>query len=168
MAIMSNGRNRVSLLFCRKLYAKRAITRETSISVKINIIRSKIAGTLDLPICTIKMKMHLPHYHYYYRRHTWKCPICDTCYDNTEIEFSLIDRLNRKSMGYVLQDLQCRKCKEIKRENMNLLCSCSGEYDNLISRDEIITFINICKSIASKCKMTILTEIADNTKLFTS
>ncbi|XP_028047433.2 DNA polymerase epsilon catalytic subunit 1 [Monomorium pharaonis] len=97
----------------------------------------------------------------------WKCPICDHSYDNTEIEFSLIDKLNRKSMGYVLQDLQCRKCKEIKRENMNVLCSCSGEYDNLISRNEITMYVNICKSIATKCKMNILAEIVENTKLFT-
>ncbi|KAL6267362.1 hypothetical protein P5V15_000437 [Pogonomyrmex californicus] len=100
-------------------------------------------------------------------RHIWKCPVCDTSYDNTEIEFLLIDKLNRKSMGYVLQDLQCRKCKEIKRENMNMLCSCSGEYDNLISRGEVSTYVNICKSIATKCKMNILAEIVDNTKLFT-
>ncbi|KYN13843.1 PREDICTED: DNA polymerase epsilon catalytic subunit A [Trachymyrmex cornetzi] len=99
---------------------------------------------------------------------TWKCPNCDASYDNTEIEFSLIDKLNRKSMAYVLQDLQCRKCKEIKRDNMNLLCSCSGEYDNLISRDEVTSYVNICKSIATKCKMTILAEIVDNTKLFIS
>lgn len=96
----------------------------------------------------------------------WKCVICDAFYDNTEIEFLLIDRLNRKSMGYILQDLQCRKCKEIKRDNMNLLCSCSGEYNNLISRDEVIMLINICQSIANKCKMDILSEIVDNTKLF--
>ncbi|KYN42982.1 DNA polymerase epsilon catalytic subunit A [Trachymyrmex septentrionalis] len=98
----------------------------------------------------------------------WKCPNCDASYDNTEIEFSLIDKLNRKSMAYVLQDLQCRKCKEIKRDNMNLLCSCSGEYDNLITRDEVTSYVNICKSIATKCKMNILAEIVDNTKLFTS
>lgn len=98
----------------------------------------------------------------------WKCPICDTSYDNTEIEFLLIDKLNRKSMGYILQDLQCRKCKQIKRENMNILCSCSGEFDNLTSRDEITTFANICKSIANKCSMDILTETVNNTKLFTS
>ncbi|EFN67414.1 DNA polymerase epsilon catalytic subunit A [Camponotus floridanus] len=100
-------------------------------------------------------------------RHMWKCPICDTSYDNTEIEFLLIDKLNRKSMGYVLQDLQCRKCKEIKRENMNILCSCSGEYDNLIAQDEVKMLVNICKSVASKCKMNILAEIVDNTRLFT-
>ena len=107
-------------------------------------------------------------YYYYYYRFMWKCPNCDASYDNTEIEFSLIDKLNRKSMAYVLQDLQCRKCKEIKRDNMNLLCSCSGEYDNLISRDEVASYVNICKSIATKCKMNILAEIVDNTKLFTS
>ncbi|XP_011332677.2 DNA polymerase epsilon catalytic subunit A isoform X4 [Ooceraea biroi] len=100
-------------------------------------------------------------------RHTWKCPTCNVAYDNAEIEFSLIDKLSRKSMGYVLQDLQCRKCKNIKRENMNTLCSCSGEYDNLLPRDEITMLVNICKSIASKCKMNVLAEIVENTKLFT-
>lgn len=107
--------------------------------------------------CTIENNTHL-----------WKCPICDTSYDNTEIEFSLIDKLNRKSMGYVLQDQQCRKCKEIKRDNMNILCPCSGEYANLISRNEITKLVNICKSVAKKCKMNILSEIVDNAKLIIS
>ncbi|XP_067207203.1 DNA polymerase epsilon catalytic subunit 1 isoform X2 [Linepithema humile] len=118
--------------------------------------------TRDIDLCKDQ------HYTIENNRHMWKCPFCDTSYDNTEIEFLLIDKLNRKSMGYILQDQQCRKCKEIKRENMNLLCSCSGEYDNLIPYDEITTFTNICKSIANKCKMNLLAEIVDNTKLFAS
>lgn len=113
----------------------------------------------------INIKMYLLLYRFY--RHMWKCPLCDTFYDNAEIEFLLIDKLNRKSMGYVLQDLQCRKCKEIKRENMSVQCSCSGLYGNLIPLDLLTTFVNICKSIASKCKMNILAEIVENTKLFT-
>jgi len=103
----------------------------------------------------------------YYCRHTWKCSTCNVVYDNAEIEFSLIDKLNRKSMAFVLQDLQCRKCKNIKQGNMNILCSCSGNYDNLIPRDEITTLVNICKSIANKCKMNVLADIVENTKLFT-
>lgn len=58
MAIMSNGRNRASLLFCQKLYAQDVIIREILIFVKMNIIRSKITGTLDLQfLCNYKMKM---------------------------------------------------------------------------------------------------------------
>ncbi|PBC29548.1 DNA polymerase epsilon catalytic subunit A [Apis cerana cerana] len=98
-------------------------------------------------------------------RYIWKCPLCKTSYDNEEIEFLLIDLLNRKSMGYILQDLQCCKCKEIKRENMNELCSCSGNFKTLIPKDEIVKFMKICKSVARKCDMEILMEIIQNTKL---
>lgn len=98
--------------------------------------------------------------------HIWNCPLCQTSYDNAEIEFLLIDVLNRKSMGYVLQDLQCRKCKQIKRENMNELCSCSGEFKTLMPKNEVLKFVKICKSVARKCNMEILAEIVKNTGLF--
>lgn len=87
-------------------------------------------------------------------------------YDNEDIEFLVTDILNRKSMGYLLQDIQCRKCKEIKRENMSELCSCSGGFKTLVPRDEIIKFVKICRSIASKCKMETLMDIVENTKVF--
>nr|XP_003707004.1 PREDICTED: DNA polymerase epsilon catalytic subunit A [Megachile rotundata] len=99
-------------------------------------------------------------------KYMWKCPLCKTNYDNEEIEFLLIDMSNRKSMGYILQDLQCRKCKEIKRENMNELCSCSGEFKTLIPKDETVKFVKICKSVARKCSMETLMEIVENTNLF--
>ncbi|KAG7199297.1 hypothetical protein KM043_018152 [Ampulex compressa] len=99
-------------------------------------------------------------------RYIWKCPLCETCYDNAEIEFLLIDILNRKSMGYVLQDLQCRKCREIKRENINEFCTCSGEFKTLIPKSDILKFVKICKSVARKCEMDILAEVIENTRLF--
>ncbi|KMQ97138.1 dna polymerase epsilon catalytic subunit a [Lasius niger] len=95
--------------------------KEPCISLVLPEIICKACNhTRDIDLCRDE------HYTIENNRHMWKCPTCDTSYDNTEIEFLLIDKLNRKSMGYVLQDLQCRKCKEIKRENMNILCSCSA------------------------------------------
>ncbi|XP_053980973.1 DNA polymerase epsilon catalytic subunit 1 [Hylaeus volcanicus] len=99
-------------------------------------------------------------------RYIWKCPVCKMSYDNEEIEFLLTDVLYRKNMGYMLQDLQCRKCHEIKRENMNDLCSCSGDFKTLISRNEIVKFVKLCKSVARKCNMETLMEIVESTKLF--
>ena len=86
-------------------------------------------------------------------------------YDNEEIEFLLMDIVDRKSMAYILQDLQCRKCKEIKRENMNELCSCSVNFNTLICKSEIEKFMKICKSVAIKSNMKTLLEIIRNTKL---
>ncbi|XP_029052112.1 DNA polymerase epsilon catalytic subunit 1 isoform X1 [Osmia bicornis bicornis] len=101
-------------------------------------------------------------------RYTWNCSLCKTNYDNEEIEFLLVDMINRKNMAYVLQDLQCCKCKEIKRENMNERCSCSGEFKTLIPKDETVKFIKICKSVARKCHMETLMEVVENTNLFTN
>lgn len=43
----------------------------------------------------------------------WQCPLCSTSYDNQEIEHLLLDILNRKTMAYMLQDLQCNKCLQV-------------------------------------------------------
>lgn len=43
----------------------------------------------------------------------WQCPLCNTSYDNQEIEHLLIDVVNRKTMAYMLQDLQCNKCLQV-------------------------------------------------------
>ncbi|XP_017892120.1 DNA polymerase epsilon catalytic subunit A [Ceratina calcarata] len=97
-------------------------------------------------------------------RYIWKCPLCKMSYDNEEIEFLLIDIFNRKSMDYVLQDLQCRKCKEVKRDNMNDICSCSGEFKTLVPKKEVLKFFKICKTVARKCNMETLMDMVENTK----
>lgn len=43
----------------------------------------------------------------------WSCQQCHTEYDSSEIEQTLVDVLQRKSMAYVLQDLSCKKCKGV-------------------------------------------------------
>lgn len=42
------------------------------------------------------------------------CPACKTSYETTEIEQNLVEMINRKLMAYVLQDLQCTKCNQVK------------------------------------------------------
>lgn len=98
-------------------------------------------------------------------RHTWLCPVCKGSYSNAEIEFLLIDIVDRRSMAYVIQDIQCKKCFEINRENMNENCSCAGEFQTLINRKDIIKFMKVCLSIAKKCEMKFLSEVIENTRL---
>ena len=43
---------------------------------------------------------------------------CRTPYDTADIEHLLLDAVQRKTMGYVLQDLSCLKCKQVKASNM--------------------------------------------------
>ena len=43
---------------------------------------------------------------------------CRTPYDTSDIEHLLLDAVQRKTMGYVLQDLNCLKCNQVKATNM--------------------------------------------------
>lgn len=43
--------------------------------------------------------------------------MCNNSYDNMEIEHMLVDTINRKAMAAILQDLQCRKCLQVKDQS---------------------------------------------------
>lgn len=91
-------------------------------------------------------------------RHVWKCTNCQLNYDNDQIEFALIDILNRQSMGYIIQDLQCLKCAEVKQDNIIARCPCSGYFKTIIPRDTLVRTLKIFRSISIKCEMPILAE----------
>ncbi|XP_014281923.1 DNA polymerase epsilon catalytic subunit 1 [Halyomorpha halys] len=88
--------------------------------------------------------------------HVWQCPICGTNYDNLELEGLLLDIVNRKSMGYTLQDIQCRRCLQIKMENMTVHCTCAGEFQLLVDREQLGRHLRTFKAIAQHFNMNIL------------
>lgn len=91
-------------------------------------------------------------------RHFWKCTNCELAYDNDQIEFSLIDILNRKSMAYIIQDVQCVKCSEVKQDNILPRCACSGYFTTIIPKKILIRNLKIFRSISVKCQMPLLKE----------
>lgn len=88
----------------------------------------------------------------------WLCAQCYVAYDNEEIEMRMIDVLQRKLMSYVLQDLRCARCNEIKRENLAEFCSCAGNFLPLISGKEIETLLNTFNQVAGYHKMQLLQQ----------
>lgn len=48
---------------------------------------------------------------------SWLCPLCNTAYDNVEIECFLLDTISKKVIAYNLQDLQCKKCLQVINTN---------------------------------------------------
>nr|CAD7397598.1 unnamed protein product [Timema poppensis] len=91
----------------------------------------------------------------------WQCPLCHTSYDNSEIEYLLLDTVQRKAMAYTLQDLQCKKCLQIKLENMSEYCSCAGEFQCLVSRSDLEIHLRTFYKIAQYFKMPLLLEIVE-------
>ena len=87
----------------------------------------------------------------------WTCPGCKAPYESAEIEDQLIDALQRRTMGFVLQDLQCKKCGEVKATNMAAYCSCAGQFKNLqFGTDDVDKMLKTFKGIAEHYKMHIL------------
>ncbi|KAH9489960.1 hypothetical protein Btru_036333 [Bulinus truncatus] len=91
----------------------------------------------------------------------WVCPHCHSEYDSLEIEQTLVDVVQRKSMAYVLQDLSCCKCKGVKDTNMTLHCKCAGEYKTNYDIHELNKHLVTLQGIACHYKMTLLEEMID-------
>uniref|UniRef100_A0A182SCP7 DNA polymerase epsilon catalytic subunit n=1 Tax=Anopheles maculatus TaxID=74869 RepID=A0A182SCP7_9DIPT len=88
----------------------------------------------------------------------WLCAQCNVDYDNVEIEMRLLDVVQRKLMSYTLQDLRCVKCKQIKRENLSQYCTCTGNFENLISTGELRRLLQTFHMLAKDYRMHILEE----------
>ncbi|KAJ4448292.1 hypothetical protein ANN_10306 [Periplaneta americana] len=69
--------------------------------------------------------------------------------------------MHRKAMAYTLQDLQCKKCLQIKLENMTEYCRCTGEFQTLISRHDLAVHLKIFRGIAKHYKMPTLLEAVE-------
>nr|XP_027207609.1 DNA polymerase epsilon catalytic subunit A-like [Penaeus vannamei] len=91
----------------------------------------------------------------------WLCPVCNTSYASGEIEHYLIGLIHTNSMAYVLQDLQCDRCSEVKQPNMTLYCTCGGRFKTLHKRDDFSHKLRIFKKIASYFSMPLLKETVE-------
>lgn len=61
-------------------------------------------------------------------------------------------------MAYIIQDVQCLKCSEVKQDNIAARCSCSGFFKTLLPRDNFLRTLKIFRMISTKCQMPILAE----------
>lgn len=89
------------------------------------------------------------------------CPTCGTPYENQELEWRLVEIMNRRTMSYMLQDLICKRCHQVKRENMTMVCECAGEFALMVPTKEVLAQINTFKTIAEYYKMPLLSELIE-------
>ncbi|XP_047033802.1 DNA polymerase epsilon catalytic subunit 1 [Helicoverpa zea] len=89
------------------------------------------------------------------------CPTCGTPYENQELEWRLIEIMNRRTMSYILQDLICKRCHQVKRENMTMVCECAGEFTLMVPTKEVLSQLNTFKTIADYYKMPLLSELIE-------
>ncbi|KAH9641118.1 hypothetical protein HF086_000766 [Spodoptera exigua] len=89
------------------------------------------------------------------------CPTCGTPYDNQELEWRLVEIMNKRTMSYILQDLICKRCHQVKRENMTIVCECAGEFALMVPTKEVNSQLHTFKTIAEYYKMPLLSELIE-------
>lgn len=92
----------------------------------------------------------------------WLCAQCYVHYDNEDIEVRLIDVINRKLMSYILQDMRCVRCKQIKQDNISEYCSCAGAFETLITQSETVSLIKTFNTVAEDYNLVLLKEHTDS------
>ena len=92
----------------------------------------------------------------------WLCPQCNNDYDNKDIEYRIMDVVQRKLMSYTLQDLRCVRCKQIKRENLAEFCACGGSFENIISAKEIKKLLITFLGVSEEHKMELLKHMVEH------
>ncbi|EDO36342.1 predicted protein, partial [Nematostella vectensis] len=90
-----------------------------------------------------------------------QCPNCLNEYNMEAIEHQLISAVQKRSMGYVLQDLKCVKCKGIKDSNMSRYCKCAGNFTHTSSVDDFAEKMKTFRNIARHYTMTMLLETVE-------
>lgn len=98
----------------------------------------------------------------------WSCPGCKMEYDPRVIEDRLLEIIQTKAMAFQLQDLVCKKCRNLKGDNISEKCHCGGEYKLFLNLDEFITQLNTFKHIAKYYNMKLLDEIISNILIINS
>ena len=78
----------------------------------------------------------------------WACPECHHDYDKSAIEAQLVQELMRRSLAFQTQDLVCLKCKQVKADSLQELCSCSGRFSCRLSSSDVNGLRATLKSIA--------------------
>ncbi|KAF5305758.1 hypothetical protein FQR65_LT07654 [Abscondita terminalis] len=95
----------------------------------------------------------------------WICPLCNTEYNNNEIEAILLNIIGKKFLAFNIQDMQCKKCVQIKMENLIPRCQCAGEFQGLISRNDFVKLLKTFLRLATAFNMIVLKEFIGDTLL---
>ncbi|KAL7751596.1 DNA polymerase epsilon catalytic subunit [Sorochytrium milnesiophthora] len=91
----------------------------------------------------------------------WTCPSCDVEYDRAAVEESIVDLVQRQLMAYQLQDVRCVRCHLVKRENLSLHCNCSGKFETLMSRTQLVENLKVVLNVARFHALDMLTEVVE-------
>lgn len=79
----------------------------------------------------------------------WNCLNCHKAHNKIALEEEIINQFNKLFVKFYGQDLKCNKCNQIRQNNMDLHCKCSGNWIETVDyhaiEKQFQTFVNVAK-----------------------
>lgn len=145
------------------------LTLSTKRSIEIRVLRQELLSIFEIrefsneatfhnPSSSLKLPSIICDYCSYIKdvdmckdneKTIWNCLNCTKPYNRVALEEELVNQLSRTLTRFLMQDLKCSKCHQVKGDNMSEYCKCSGKWVETIGHHDlekrIQTFSNIAK-----------------------
>ena len=92
------------------------------------------------------------------RRIEWCCDECNVPYDSSEIEWRLLDLIQRESVQFQLQDLRCTKTNAVARGYLMKQSECSAPWKADIRKESFNQRLKILRNLAKFHELECLLE----------
>ena len=93
-----------------------------------------------------------------FKRTEWCCEECSVPYDSSEIEWRLLDLIQRESVQFQLQDLRCTKTNSVARGYLRRESECSAPWKADIPKDSFVKRLKILRNLAKFHELECLLE----------
>ncbi|KKF94147.1 DNA polymerase epsilon catalytic subunit A [Ceratocystis platani] len=90
---------------------------------------------------------------------TWRCTGCGFEFSRMRIEERLIAAVESYVIEWTTQDQKCKVCGAVKLGEFMDHCTCSGEWKNMLSRDDIVDRLKVYKNVAEFYDMRMLYSV---------
>lgn len=130
-------------------FSTEATFQNPSTSLKLpSIVCDYCSYTCDIDMCKDQDKI-------------WHCSNCKRLYNRIALEEDLVSQFHRVLTRYLLQDLKCDKCRQIKGNNMSEYCSCSGKWLETISYHELEKRIHVFSNVSESYNLHLLKGVIE-------
>ncbi|KAJ2782430.1 DNA polymerase epsilon catalytic subunit [Coemansia interrupta] len=91
----------------------------------------------------------------------WACLACGAAYDRRAVEERLVEQLQRALLVFQTQDLVCRRCRVMKRDNFSRQCmECAGAYGHSVGPREVQGMVDVYADVAAMNNLEMLGDLA--------
>lgn len=90
----------------------------------------------------------------------WNCLFCGAEYDRVAIEERLLAMVESWTVEWATQDLKCNKCSALRLNEFMEHCTCSGEWKETVSREDIVRKLAVIRRVAKFYGLRMLSDVA--------